>query len=139
MKRSDPKARPRTSKPRLHTAPDASWIKLRPLARQMRHMPTEAEGRLWGAVRRGALGMKFRRQHAIDRYIVDFLCAEAGLIVEVDGAAHLNQADYDAARDQHLRACGYRILRFKNEEVLERLDEVVAAIRAALQPPTAAP
>ncbi len=71
-----------------HTAPEL-WEKLKPLARQMRHVPTPAEDRLWQHIRNRQLkGMKFRRQWAIERFIVDFFCYEANLIIEVDGSKY---------------------------------------------------
>jgi very-short-patch-repair endonuclease len=105
----------------------------------MRHEATEAESRLWSALRRNALGVKFRRQHVIDRFIVDFLCVDANLVIEVDGPVHLHSAGHDAVRERHLRESGYRILRFTNEDVTERLDSVIQTIRAALAPHPPAP
>jgi very-short-patch-repair endonuclease len=74
----------------LRTAPStALWNKTKPLARQMRHAPTRAERRLWSCLRGHRLsGFKFRRQHPIDRFIVDFTCPAARLVIEVDGPSH---------------------------------------------------
>jgi len=66
----------------------ALWAKLRPLAQQMRLEPTLAEQRMWQYLRKRQLGVKFRRQHVIDRFIVDFYAREARLIIEVDGPIH---------------------------------------------------
>jgi very-short-patch-repair endonuclease len=139
MKRYDPKQRPITTKPRLHTSSYRRWEVLGPVARQMRHEPTEAERRLWNALRGKALGAKFRRQHVIDDFVVDCICIDANLVIEVDGPIHRTQAEYDAAREQHLRGCGYRILRFSNEDVMQRLNKVLETIRAALSPHPPAP
>jgi len=99
----------------------------------MRREPTVAERRLWAVLRGRRLdGWKFRRQHPVGPNVVDFACLEAGLVVELDGAIHQAQADYDAARDAYLAACGFTVLRLPNELVLEWLPEVIAAIRAAL-------
>ena len=81
--------------------------------RQMRRSATEAERLIWNAVRSRRLGgFKFRRQVWIGSYIADFLCADAKLIVELDGAQHGDAADYDTRRDASLAEAGYRTLRF---------------------------
>jgi very-short-patch-repair endonuclease len=76
----------------------------------MRHPQTAAEATLWGAVRRRNLEYKFRRQHPIDRFIVDFYCAQAKLCIELDGESHLapDQIEYDKARTEYLEYLGYR-------------------------------
>ncbi|MBL8130390.1 MAG: DUF559 domain-containing protein, partial [Anaerolineae bacterium] len=116
---------------------DASlWEKIKPLARQMRREPTEAESILWQALRGRQLGSyKFRRQHPIDRFIVDFYCAEAHLVIEVDGEIHDYSADEDAARQEFIESRGLRVLRFKNQQVQGDLPSVLTAIHAALPPP----
>jgi very-short-patch-repair endonuclease len=103
-------------------------------ARAMRHQPTEAEHALWQELRGGRVGAKFRRQHPIDRYIVDFVCISSGLVVETDGGGHdaPDQADYDTGRSALLWELGFRVLRFSNEQVLNDLPVVLAAIKAAL-------
>ena len=101
-------------------------------SRQLRRTITPAETRLWAALRNRQLdGLKFRRQQALGPYILDFVCAEKRLIVEVDGAVHDDQMDYDAARTEHLNAYGYRIVRFRNDEVLNELGTVLETIREA--------
>ena len=85
----------------------------------MRRAPTQAEGRIWKHLRSGKLGgLKFRRQHPVGRFIVDFYCVSAGLVVEVDGPIHDEQADADAERQLYLEAMGLRVLRFSNDEAL---------------------
>ncbi len=85
----------------------------------MRREPTEAEGRLWEEIRdRRLMGYKFRRQHALDRFIVDFSCREAALIIEVDGAVHQGQAEADQEREALLAEMGFITLRFTNNQVL---------------------
>jgi very-short-patch-repair endonuclease len=102
-------------------------------ARQLRELPTDAEARLWYVLRRKhTLGFKFRRQHPVGRYVVDFACPDARLIIEVDGGQHAEQAARDAARTRELEAHGYTVLRFWNNEVLENFDGVQEVIRAAL-------
>jgi very-short-patch-repair endonuclease len=88
---------------------------------------------LWTRVRGGKLGVRFRRQHAIGRYIADFYCGERRLVVELDGASHAGRADLDARRDQFLRAHGERVLRVPNEQVLRDIEAVIARIAIMLQ------
>jgi len=86
-------------------------------ARSFRKAPTEAEARTWALLRnRGILGLKFRRQQIVDGFIVDFYCAKHRLIFEVDGEVHLTveQAGYDAERDEYLTATGFHVLRLSN-------------------------
>ena len=76
--------------------------------------------------------MKFRRQHVIERYLMDLYCVEAGLAIEVDGPIHARQVEEDQNRQEFIEANGLRMLRFTNEEVINRLPTVVARIRSAL-------
>jgi very-short-patch-repair endonuclease len=106
------------------------WGKLKPVARVMRHKPTEAEDVLWQRLRRDQIaGFHFRRQHAIDRYVVDFYCAQARLIIEVDGSIHAESVEQDAARQEFLENLGFRMIRFTNDQVLTDIDDVVEQIR----------
>lgn len=101
-------------------------------ARRMRHEPTKAEKLLWQKLRRRQLGgYKFRRQHPIGNYIVDFYCAETKLIVEVDGDIHAYQESYDKERTKDLEALGYQVVRFWNEQVLKETIGVLEMILAA--------
>ena len=107
----------------------------KPLARQMRARATPAEAALWSRLRSRQLeGRRFRRQHAIGRYIVDFYCAERHLVVELDGDVHRQRAAHDAQRDRHLRALGLRVLRLTNDQVVLDLDSALALICRALLP-----
>ena len=90
------------------------------------------EARLWQALRGKQLGVKFRRQHPIHRYVVDFYSVEAGLAIEVDGAVHDSQQAEDANRQAFLEANSIRMLRFSNDEIRDRLSEVVASIANAV-------
>jgi very-short-patch-repair endonuclease len=115
------------------TTPDL-WEKLKPLARQMRKEPTPAEAALWQCLRgKKVLGFRFRRQHAIERFIVDFYCRKAKLIVEIDGPIHQYTIKEDAARQEFLVSKGLAILRFRNEEVLGDCDDVIERIEAVLR------
>ncbi|MFD2785597.1 endonuclease domain-containing protein [Hymenobacter rubripertinctus] len=109
-------------------------LDLKERARGMRKEPTPAEAKLWQLLRGNQFGVKFRRQHSIDRYIADFVCLTHKLIVELDGAGHLepNQADYDNGRTAYLTELGYRILRFSNEQALNLPRRVLATIKANL-------
>jgi len=98
----------------------------------MRRNPTEAERALWRVLRNKRLaGWKFKRQQPLGRYIVDFVCFEARLIVEADGSQHLDSV-HDARRDAWLQAQGFRLLRFWNNDILARPDGVLTAVLAAL-------
>ena len=102
-------------------------------ARELRRDMTPAERVLWGRLRNRQLeGLKFRRQHPLGRFIVDFCCAQHRLIVEVDGGVHRNQREYDEARTQVLQAHGYRVLRFSNEAVLGDVEAVLGVRAGAL-------
>jgi len=110
--------------------------KIRLRARELRQRMTPAETALWARLRKRQLaGLKFRRQHPIERFIVDFYCPSARLIVEVDGKIHDYQKRQDAARDAFLTQRGYRILRFRNESVLQNIEKVLDEIKdEALSP-----
>jgi very-short-patch-repair endonuclease len=102
-------------------------------ARQLRRNATDAEIRLWSRLRRKQLaGFRFRRQHPLGSYIVDFFCPEARLIVEVDGGQHGEENAHDARRTEWLEARGYRVVRFWNNEVLSNTDGVLTTILVAL-------
>ena len=102
-------------------------------ARRLRRALTEAERALWARLRRKQLlGRKFRRQQRLGRYIVDFVCLECRLVVEVDGSQHVDQQSYDQARRRWLEEQGYRVLRFWNNEALAQTDSVIETIAEAL-------
>ena len=99
--------------------------------KQLRNAATPAERALWKRLQKRRLdGRKFRRQHSIGPYIVDFYCPAERLIVELDGAVHDDPArrDYDGERQQYLVEKNFTVLRFDNEDVLEQPDMVCAAI-----------
>lgn len=110
------------------------WEKLKPLARQMRCKPTPAEKLFWEKLRhKQLLGCKFRRQQTIDRFIVDFYCSEARLVVEVDGEIHDYTQAEDAIRQEFLESLGLQVVRFSNEDVMERMEVVLEDIAGWLQ------
>ena len=97
--------------------------------RGLRQVMTAAERRLWEWLRgRRCGGMKFRRQQPVGPYVVDFLCVEAGLAVEVDGWSRIGMEEPDQERQAYLERQGLRVVRFSNQRVLEETDAVVAEI-----------
>jgi very-short-patch-repair endonuclease len=107
-------------------------------ARKLRKNPTEAEYRLWVYLKKRQLfGHKFRRQHPIGPFIVDFACVEQKLLIELDGGGHAKQKIYDHRRTAWLSERGYRVLRFWNNEVLTNVRGVLEIIASKLPPPPA--
>lgn len=105
--------------------------KLFQLALEMKLKPTDAEACLWDRLRNNQiLGYRFRRQHPLANYIADFYCHRLKLVIEVDGAIHNKPENigYDIDRDKVMKELGLTILRFSNEDVLERTDDVVSRI-----------
>ena len=99
-------------------------------ARSLRRDMTDAERLLWRHLRQRQIeGYKFRRQHPVGHYIVDFACLEACLIVEVDGGQHADREEYDVERTAWLEGQGFRVLRFWNTDVLANIDGVREIIR----------
>ena len=98
-------------------------------ARDLRYGQTPIEERFWRELRsRQLTGMKFRRQHPIGNFIVDFYCADKKLVVEIDGDSHAEQIKYDEKRTKWLEYQGYRVIRFTNREVLNQLSAVLEKI-----------
>ena len=103
-------------------------------AKRMRHHPTEAETQLWRQLRAGRLcAYKFKRQQPIGRFIVDFVCFEARLVVELDGGQHAQHLVQDEVRTQWLQSQGFKVLRFWNDEALCDVQGVLEEILRALQ------
>ena len=103
-------------------------------ARQLRRQSTDAERKLWAILRNRQLtGYKFRRQVPMGSYIVDFVCFEKNIVVELDGGQHQAQHGYDGNRTQWLQSAGFRVIRFWNNQVLSETDGVVQAILATLE------
>ncbi|MCH7524902.1 MAG: class I tRNA ligase family protein, partial [Bacteroidetes bacterium] len=101
-------------------------------AKEMRANPTQAEAILWQQLKSKKLDIKFRQQHLIEDFIVDFVCLSKQLIIEVDGKIHDSQKDEDEQRTEILESKGYKVIRFTNEEVLEDIDVVVSKIQKEL-------
>ena len=107
---------------------------IRARARSLRKNPTEAEKVLWGHLRCWQVGgYKFRRQQPLGNYIVDFVCLEKKLIIELDGGQHAEQTVYDAERDAWLRDRGFSVLRFWNNDVLQNLNGVKDTILSKME------
>ena len=113
------------------TSDSVTYKKLKPFTLENRKNQTEAEAVMWNVLRNKKLGKKFRRQHLIEKYIVDFVCLEEKLIVEIDGGYHdqKDQKEYDTGRSEGLHSLGYDELRFTNEEVLKNLEAVIETIK----------
>ena len=114
-----------------HTADRTQYDLLKENAIANRKTPTEAEAILWDLLKGNNIGLHFRRQHIILDYIVDFICLDKGLVIELDGGYHNNpeQKEFDEQRTAHLQRLGYTELRFTNEELLVNPDSVVAKIK----------
>ncbi len=98
-------------------------------ARYLRNNLTDAEQFIWQYLRKRQLsGYKFRRQQTIGKYIVDFVCFERKLIIEIDGGQHAEQVEYDIQRTKWLNTQGFKVLRFWNNEVFQEIDAVIERI-----------
>ncbi|HEU4456898.1 MAG TPA: endonuclease domain-containing protein [Longimicrobium sp.] len=108
---------------------------IREAAKALRKEMTTEERVLWNAIRGWKLGdgAKFRRQHPMGRFVLDFYCPAHKLCVEVDGGIHATQQDRDEARDAALQAQGIRTLRFRNEEVVKETESVLRRIEAEMR------
>ncbi len=118
--------------PFFHGASSSAFDK----ARQLRSNMTPAEQELWKHIRRNQVdGFRFRRQHPVSRFILDFYCHESTLAIELDGSVHdhEDQKIYDQERDRVIRELGIEVLRFKNDEVFENLADVLNKIWTQLK------
>ena len=99
-------------------------------ARDLRHPRTPAHTKIWSRVRNRGIGFKIRRQHPIERFIADFYCAEAKLVIEIDDDSHAepDQEDYDRARTKRLEKHGYKVIRIRNEDVHRHLEDALNEI-----------
>ena len=116
---------------RLHNRPDQAAVR-----RQLRNQGTRAEAALWRALKGSQLeGRKFRRQHGIGPYVVDFYCAAEQLVIELDGAGHYGVSGglYDGERTAYLERQGMRVIRFENREVWGAFEKVLEAIRGSFR------
>ena len=118
-----------------NTASPDRYVLLKEYADKNKQFPTEAESLLWRNIRARRLNAKFNRQHIIGDYIVDFVCIEKKLVIEVDGGFHseYEQIEKDELRTARLNRMGFSVIRFSNEEVLENIHEVINKIKIKLQ------
>lgn len=110
--------------------------KLRELAKGLRQHSTPTEQILWEELRGRKRHYKFRRQHPLHGFIVDFYCYELMLVIEIDGSIHDGTVERDAAKDQILKNNGYQVLRFSNDEVLGELLKTLQTIDHYLRSPS---
>lgn len=105
--------------------------------KDLRKRSTETEHLLWEKLRNNKLGYKFKRQYSITHYVVDFYCAKEKLAIEVDGKIHSISSNikYDKYRTQYLYSLGIMEIRFKNEEIINNMDQVIAKIKIVLPSP----
>jgi len=99
----------------------------------LRKESTPAERKLWSRIRNDQLGVTFRRQHAVGNYIPDFCSPKAKLIIELDGSQHLEQEKYDQERTKYLESLGYKVIRFWNNDVMNKIEEVILIITYAME------
>jgi len=119
--------------PGYYTTSPESWEVLNAKAKEFRKNPTNAEEIMWVELRDHKLGYHIRRQHIIAGRIVDFVCLEKKLVIEIYGPIHEYQKQDDEARTKDLNDNGFRVIRFENEEVLSEIDEVLSQIRVELE------
>jgi leucyl-tRNA synthetase len=120
----------------IFTTDAKTWNNIKDNLRENRKFPTEAEEILWQGVRNSLLGSKFRRQHAIGKFIADFVCIEKNLVVEVDGEIHENQQREDAERTAFIESEGFKVVRFTNDQVINSLSVVLEKIKSELTSPS---
>ena len=105
-------------------------------ARKLRKNQTEAEKQLWRQLRaKRFFGFKFRRQHPIGPYVVDFVCLNEKLVIELDGGQHSETPEYDRKRTAYIENLGFTVVRFWNNEVMGNIDGVMEVLRQRLLPP----
>ena len=115
-----------------NTAEPTLYNLISPLRKDLKNNQTEAEHILWKHLKANQLGVKFRRQHVIGRFIADFVCLPAKLIIEADGKIHENQKEYDALRTEYLNEKGFKVIRFTNDEIITNINPVIEKIKNAL-------
>ena len=120
--------------------PDNNWHynrNLRPLAKALRRNMTKAEACLWKYALRASetLGYSFTRQRPVLSYIVDFMCKKLCLVIEIDGVTHQDEEviEKDIIKQRDLKEAGFHVLRFRDEEVLNRIDQVIIEIEKCIK------
>ena len=102
-------------------------------AKELRKNLTPAEQKLWGRLRKKQLGIRFRAQHPIERFIIDFYCHQFKIGIEIDGEIHDFQKEYDCGRSFEIEKYGIKILRFKNSQIESNIEEVINTIYEEIQ------
>ena len=120
-------------KPNWNTAEKSFYPQLKPIRDELKAEMTDEEKILWEKIRGKKLGIKFRRQHIVDVYVPDFVALSIKLIIEVDGKIHLKRRNEDAERTKSLERLGYKVIRFKNEEIENDLEKVVINIKKHIE------
>ena len=113
------------------TAYPDSYSTIKQNAKANRSMMSDAERYLWNYIKNEQIGVRFRRQHIIGDYIVDFICLKQKLIIEVDGGYHNNptQQQKDRIRQNWLESMGYKVLRFNNNDIFHQIESVITIIK----------
>ncbi|MBQ9284964.1 MAG: endonuclease domain-containing protein [Bacteroidaceae bacterium] len=121
-------------KPLYETADGTVYGKLKELATYNRKHPTQAESILWEYLKEKQLGVTFRRQQVVGKYIADFVCLSRGIVIEVDGGYHQlpEQQTSDAERTEWLESQGLNVLRFTNDQVIGDMENVINQIKESL-------
>ena len=127
------------STPGWMTTEVGTYVGLKEFVKENRKNQTPTESLLWERLRNSQLGVKFRRQHPIGKYIADFVCLDNKLIIEIDGAIHNGQRENDEQRDKSLLEMGYRTVRFTKDEVIHNIDAVLKKIRDEVNAVSALP
>jgi very-short-patch-repair endonuclease len=121
------------NKPGYITANPKNYLLIKEIRDSLKNNPTQAEKLLWLYLKNKKTGYKIRRQHIIDDFIVDFVCLNKKVVIEVDGKIHLNQKEYDELRTARLNELEFRVIRFENEEVFLNPDKVANQIKFILE------
>ena len=111
----------------------------RQIRKELRKTSTPQEKILWSRLRGKNLAYKFKRQHSIGHFIVDFYCAEKSIIIELDGSQHLNNAAYDKERTEYFESLNIRVIRFWNNEIDSNIESVILKIKHELSEATPHP
>jgi very-short-patch-repair endonuclease len=105
-------------------------VKIFEHAYHLRKNMTSAEKKLWSLISNNQLGVRFKAQHPINKFIVDFYCHKEKLVIEIDGPIHITQKGYDIERTEDLKNFGIKIIRFTNKEVEEDIERVLSIIQS---------
>ena len=111
---------------------DNKWLRQNQIPQELRKHATDAERLLWQYLRGQQLGVKIRRQHPFNNYVLDFVCLQNKLVIELDGGQHAEAATKDEVRTRALAKSGFRVLRFWNNQVFQETEAVIETIVAAI-------